>query len=259
MKKVLIIYPHGLGDCILATPALREYKKTTGDFVAVALMSRLWKSEIFKNNPYVDEELYICSDPWNDIDIKGEKIGFKGVVDFCNIYAKSNGYEEVIFVNHPKPEHKTIITARYLDVKLTDVHTEVYISNSDIQSAESFLSLNGFKEGSYGFIHTTTSLASWKNVPDGFGEDWLRKNKKLNSFIEIGKNLQYDSMNINSQFYIMKLASAVFLIDSVYFLACCAMDKPVDFVHFFLGVNEYRRVGPLHEVPVTVNFEKIWD
>ena len=30
MKDILVVYPHGLGDCVLLTPTLREYYKKIG-------------------------------------------------------------------------------------------------------------------------------------------------------------------------------------------------------------------------------------
>ena len=36
----LIVYPHGLGDCILATPALREHKQRTRNYVGFAMLEQ---------------------------------------------------------------------------------------------------------------------------------------------------------------------------------------------------------------------------
>ena len=62
--KVMIVYPHGLGDCILATPALRSYKNKTGNFVGFAMLERFRSSELFKHNPYVNELIYTKDACW---------------------------------------------------------------------------------------------------------------------------------------------------------------------------------------------------
>ena len=56
--KTLIVYPHGIGDIILATPALRALKEKVG----FMMLNRLVSSEILTHCPYV-EKVYGCPDP----------------------------------------------------------------------------------------------------------------------------------------------------------------------------------------------------
>ena len=87
----------------------------------------------------------------------------------------------------------------------------------------------------------------------------MQKYKKLNHFIEIGKELDPFSCNINVQFEVMKRASAVCLTDSVFYHACHAVDKEVDYAYFARGDNVYQRVRPLHDVKenITYKLEKL--
>ena len=55
MKDLLILYPHGLGDCILLTPAIREFYYKTGNKVHIATLERFRTAKFFENNTYVDK------------------------------------------------------------------------------------------------------------------------------------------------------------------------------------------------------------
>jgi hypothetical protein len=99
----------------------------------------------------------------------------------------------------------------------------------------------------FGFIQTKTGAGKNKDLPDGFGEKWLRKNKKINTFIEIGKTFKYDDLNINVQFEILRRSSAICVPDSVFYHAASAMNKNIDFVYFGRGKSVYERVGNLNK------------
>ena len=62
--KTLFLFWHGLGDNILATPAIRQYKKQTGDYIGWMMMERSLRAKIFQDNPYVDK-VHGCQDAWH--------------------------------------------------------------------------------------------------------------------------------------------------------------------------------------------------
>jgi ADP-heptose:LPS heptosyltransferase len=64
-KKVLFVFWHGLGDNILATPAIKKYKLMTGNYIGWAMLRRFKKAKLFEENPYIDQ-LHWISDAWND-------------------------------------------------------------------------------------------------------------------------------------------------------------------------------------------------
>lgn len=242
MSKVLIVYPHGLGDCILATPAVREYKKQTDNFIGFATLERFRSAELFKNNPYVDEVIY-TKDAWNDFD--NYQQGYNAVRDYCVQYGKDNKYDYVFPVEH-SPDGSKIIDC-FLGIKGMyrgdeDIHTEVYLTDEDYGWA--------FDNQSKwtGFVHSDTGVPN-KNLPDGYGKKWLRKHNHPMG-IE-AKKIE----PITHGFAALKLAAAVVVADSVYYHAAGAMDKDVDLAYFARGKSVYDRVKPLHKVKQNIVYE----
>lgn len=236
--KLLVVYPHGLGDCILATPALRARKKQTGDFVGFAMLGRFQSSGLFDHNPYIDE-LFWTKDAWNDFPNFEE--GCRQVEGYCRALAGARGYDEVIFVKHSPAGSKILDCAKALQVELEDVHTEVYISDEDRETAQKCCTRKP-----YGFVHTHTGVPA-KDLPDGWGYDYISKQWGIKTVIEVGVDFRYDEISINAQFALLNEAAKVVVPDSVFFHAACALNKPVDLVYFAKGVGVYERVKPLHE------------
>lgn len=243
--KILIAYPHGLGDCILLTPALRELKRQ-GFFVGVAMLERFESAKLFNGCPYVDE-LFYTKDAWNDFGSLDE--GKVMVDNYCKELASKHCYDDYKFVWHPKNKNKIISSAEILKVELSDFYTEVFITNEDIEEAMRY-----FTELPYGFIHTNTGVSS-KDLPKGYGESWLRKNKGLDKFIEVGKDFKYNEISIGAQFVLMSGASSICVPDSVFYHAACAMRRKVDFAYFARGIGVYEAVKPLHDVDENVSFK----
>ena len=250
MSKVLIVYPHGLGDCILATPAIREYKKQTGNFIGFATLERFRSAELFKNNPYVDEVIY-TKDAWNDFPSFEEGIG--EVVECCQDYAKDNKYDKVVYVNHSPTGSKIADCCEALDVYPTDLHTEVYLTDEDHEWAYNHPTNGG------AFIHSDTGVDG-KNLPKGYGKKYVKD--MLDSFgitetyedvpiYEVKKNVT----PITKAFALLKQARIIIVADSVYYHAAGAMDKDVDLAYFARGKSVYDRVKPLHPVKQNIVYE----
>ena len=244
--RTLIVYPHGLGDCILATPALRQYKRRRGDFVGFAMLERFRSSEIFAHNPYVDE-LIFTRDAWNDFPSFAE--GCRAVESQCRESARAKGYDRVVFVRHSRDGNKILDCAEALEVDLFDPHTEVFIADRDREQAERIVA----GRSHYGFVQTHTGVAA-KDLPKGYGRAWLRCRRGLRHTFEVGRDFTFDQVNINVQFAIMARADAVCLPDSVFYHACGALDKPVDLAFFARGRSVYERARPLHPVRQHVVF-----
>lgn len=241
--RILICYPHGLGDCVLLTPALRDYFHLTGKKMSVATMERFRSSMFFDNNPYVDEIFY-TKDAWNDF--HDPNFGFQSVQKYCEDIAAANGYTHVVF-----PRHKVVtekIHSNYVElgvVQPINPTTEIYTTTHDVRVAKEIIE-RCVGDNQFGFVHTTTGVPR-KDLPDGYGEKWLKKYRDLDYVIEVDKDFGALEYPITVQFEIMRLASAVCLPDSVFYHACGAMHKPVDFVYFARGKEIYDRVKPLHK------------
>ena len=250
---MLIVYPHGLGDCILLTPILRNYFFNTGKKASVATLERFKTAKFFDNNPYVADILY-TKDAWNDYE--SPEVGFKKVNEYCQKWADKNNHDKVVYPKHDNWDHsKILINFKYCGVQPTSVFTEVFSSSEEVKTANDFIQ-NITKGEPFGFVQTTTGRPL-ANLPENYGRAWLKKKKGLAKTIEVGKDFDVYDFSINTQIEIMRRSSAVCLPDSVFFNACGAIGKPVDHVYIAptWGPRGYNRVRPLHSVKQNVLFQ----
>lgn len=242
--RILICYPHGLGDCVLLTPVLRDYFHTTGKKMAVATMERFRSAMFFDHNPYV-EQIFYTKDAWNDF--HDADFGFRSVVQHCHNLASKHGYTHVVF-----PRHKMVIEkihSNYAELGMRHVinpTTEIYTTRADVDAAEKIIK-QCVGDNQFGFVHTTTGVPR-KDLPEGYGRKWLKKYRNLDHVIEVDKDFGSLEYPITTQFEILRRSTAVCVPDSVFYHACGAMHKPVDFVYFARGKEIYDRVKPLHQV-----------
>jgi hypothetical protein len=242
--NILIVYPHGLGDCILSTPVLRALKKR-GDRVGFATQERFRSAKLLDACPYVDD-LFYTKDAWNDY--PSFEVGCTAVKAACDDMARSSGYENVVMVSHGKGVHKITSTAEALGVKVDDVRTGVFLTDEDMEIA-----LQMTPAEPYGFVQTNTGVPS-KDLPPGWGRQWTKEVMGIDRTVEVGVDFGYDEIPIGVQFLIMSGACSVCVPDSVFFHAACAMGKRVDLAYFARGKKIYDVVRPLHEA----EYEVVW-
>jgi hypothetical protein len=245
---MLIVYPHGLGDLIMLTPALRAYFHRTGKKVSVAILNRFRGCGLLDNCPYIEDILYV-KDPWNESTRKlvmqeGRKL------------AKSRNLTPLC-VWHPPGEHKIVYNLVMMGVEPFDgFNTEVYISDADRRIADEWLGDHGFTDA-YGFVQTSTGVrgktnaGGKKDLTPGWGARYMRHHG-VERVVEIGIDFQYDEMPIPAQFVIMACAEKICIPDSVFYHAACALNKKVDLVFFGRGKGVYERVRAMHDVRETV-------
>jgi len=247
--KTLIVYPHGLGDCILATPAIKSYKKETDDFIGFAMLERFKSSELFEHNPYINELIY-TKDAWNDFD--SYKIGLENVKEYCYHIAKEKGYDKIILIKHSPTGSKILDCAKALDLELKDFHTEIYTSDRDKEAANNLLNILDV-EYPFGFAHSKTGVKS-KNIPEEYAGNWLKK-YGMKSVVEIDISYYHLAYSVNVSFEIMRQAEKICVADSVYYHAACAIDKKIDLVYFAKGESVFNRVKPLHTVEQNIKWK----
>ena len=250
MKDLLVLYPHGLGDCILLTPAIREFYSKTKNKVHVATLERFRTARFFDNNPYVDQIFY-TKDAWHDY--PNSQVGFFSLKEEWKRFAKDNGFSGFVMPMHSEPINKILLNYRHLGIQNpANYNTEVHTTKEDVSRAEELISgLVGDAE--FGFVQTTTGVPS-KDLPQGYGRKYLAK-IGIDKVIEIGKEFGALDESINVQFEILRRAKAVCIPDSVFYHACHAMGKKVDFVYFGRGPGVYERVRPLHKVEENIFYE----
>ena len=250
MEDVLVIYPHGLGDCVLLTPTLREYYKKTGEKLHIATLERFRSAQFFNNNPYVDQIFY-TKDAWHDY--PNSQTGFQSIYNDWKSFAKDKGYKGIVMPMHSQPINKILLNYKFLGlVGQKDYQTEIYTTQEDEKVAQDIIeAIVGTLP--FGFVQTSTGVPS-KDLPQGYGRQWLLENRGLEKIIEIGLEINPLEYNINVQFEILRRAAAVCIPDSVFYHACHAINKEVDFVYFGRGQAVYNRVCPLHEAIENVVF-----
>ena len=245
----LIIYPHGLGDIILLTPALREFVKSGHKKPSVAVMKRFAGSGILDGCPWIDNCYYALPDPWNDEGGRNrcKQIGISFATN-CNLLP--------LWIWHPSHVHKIIYNFKMLGISSpADPRTEIYITDFHRSIVDKMPLPDRF-----GFIQTTTGvkgltdIAHIKDLPPGFGRRWIEEKQGIRDTVEVGVTFSYDEYAIPIQFEIMRRSSAVCLPDSVFYHACHAMGKSVDFAYFGGGKLIYDTVKPLFPAKENVKF-----
>jgi hypothetical protein len=240
--KVLFVYWHGLGDNILATPAIKKYKQTTGNYVGWMMMERVKSAELFVCNPYIDE-LAWCSDAWHVAGHDKLKAGSKVVIEEAKKYAKENNYDQIIIIDHKKKTHKIHRTAEEMGVALDDseIKTEFYYKREDIQKYYGLYNI----PDQYVFFNGKAGLSS-KDLPLDYVKKYM-KNKNIDLPI-ISSDFTWDIKNVPIAFAadVMKNAKHRFLVDSVMYHIAHAMDLNVDLAYFKRGKRVWDVVKPLH-------------
>ena len=248
--KVFIVYPHGLGDCILATPALREYKLKTNNWIGFAMLQRFKSSMLFQWCPYIDQ-LFYTKDAWNDYPTF--EYGCRDLRLYANYMAKKYGYQEVIFIHHGKGTSKILDCAKALGVEAEvrkNPKTEIFIAEIDKRIARDCLQ----PKGKYGFVHSYTGVTA-KDLPMWYGRNWLKKQYDIDEYVDPGVTYNWYDYSINVGFALLEKANAIVVSDSVYYHAAGALNKPVDLAYFAKGPSVYERVKPLHNVPQNIVYK----
>jgi len=229
--KLLIIFPHALGDMILLTPALKAWCEKN-DPPSIAIQRR-FNSCPLDNCPYINHVYYGLSDPWQDFGNHNTQFGFPATQFEGIAIANRNNYSDVIMAHE---EGKIINYAQMLGVDIKDYKPEVFISHKNKMDAYEVI-YNSVNNEPYGFSQTYSGDPD-RSFPTTYTHDWLKKHKNLNKSIE-AENLKH--LSVNAAFEIMKEADGVILPNSVFWQAAGALNKTVDLAYFSRGVEDLNR------------------
>jgi hypothetical protein len=239
-KKVLFLFWHGLGDNILITPVIRQYKQTTGNFVGWAMMRRLRHTGLFDDNPYIDR-LHWISDVWNDF--KNYSQGAKSVIKEGKAIKKEFGYDEVrIIAQKNISKHKIRWAADLMGVELdNDLHTQVYYDPEKIAHLYKTITL----PEEYVFFHGKTGAPS-KDLPLEKAKEWLQRKGIDMPIVSPDFTWNYKEYPLAFAMDVMKRAKHIVVADSVMYHAAHAMDLYIDYAYFARGKETWQLVRPLH-------------
>ncbi len=248
-KKVLFLFWHGLGDNILVTPVIRQYKQTTGNFVGWAMMRRLRGASLFDDNPYIDR-LHWISDVWNDF--KNYSQGAKSVIKEGKAIRKEFGYDEVCVIAQKNiSKHKILWAADLMGVELgNDMHTQVYYDPEKIAHLYKTITL----PEEYVFFHGKTGAPS-KDLPLEKAKKWLRRKGIDLPIVSPDFTWNYMEYPLAFAMDVMKKAKHIVVADSVMYHAAHAMDLYIDYAYFARGKETWEIVRPLHSEKENVVFE----
>ena len=222
--KILFVYWHGLGDHILASPAIRQYRKNNpSHHIGWAMLDR-FRNAGYKN-PNINE-FFFTADAWNDFSSYQE--GVEKVTEQAHGIALANNYDKVIVISHKSSDkHKIYRTADEMGVTLDSVKTEFFFDSAykNVMYSDSV------------FIHKKTGVAA-KDLTDDLIPVWAKKMKVI-----------FEPDNKKTLSYwadVMLRSTKIVLADSVYFHICCACNRKPDFAWFQRGKYTFDRVKPLH-------------
>lgn len=230
MVRVIFVTPHGLGDAVMLTPALRKYKEEHPDsYIAVAGQKRFGDTfkKLLSGLPYIDEVVTILPDPWEDgVQHYNRKL-YEEVLKVADDYGKENQFHQGILLPTNKQGghrlHKIFRFESEVGVSFTsmeDLQTEVNVLDEYIIKAEAFLSKY---EKPIVLLHNDAG-----NPPKEFTDEELQNmlgNFKEYTILEFGKDISYDDMEFTKA--VIKCADLVIAIDSVVMHIAGALKKPL--------------------------------
>jgi len=232
--KVLFLFWHGLGDNILATPAIKAYKQQHPDhYIGWAMLRRFQSAQLW--NPHIDEYHWV-SDAWNDF--RSYQEGCKQVINQAEVIKLEYGYDKLIVIDHKSSgKHKIYRNADEMGVAVTDLKTEFYFQ---YPVQELVMPTTIFFHGKTGVKNKDLDIS---HVPNYFNHSMIYANANID------KPCWYWAEHLKS-------AAKVYVTDSVYFHIACALGRKPDVAYFARGKYIFDVVKPLHmDVSSSVIYE----
>jgi hypothetical protein len=199
-SRILFAFWHGLGDNVMAVPALREFRRKEPDTrVGWAVRADLDVRGLMELCPYIDEIHPIFPDPFKlptrNKYIRGRFFWLRER-KFCSMtrkLARKHGYDRYISITTTPKEsmkklynsyryHKIFRIANEMGVEISDVTTEVFIDNEDRTRADRWLKN---VPGPRVFVHREASIER-KDLTGGETRHLL-KGYRGHAVVECGK------------------------------------------------------------------------
>ncbi|OYT41036.1 hypothetical protein B6U80_02125 [Candidatus Pacearchaeota archaeon ex4484_26] len=186
--RILVVFLHGLGDNIMATPAIRALRKKYPEaYIAIMGLKTLPVRDIWENNPYIDEyfESSFSYNPrwWNPLLF--QLVDKKKIIREIKILKKEKRFDKVFVVTlQNRRLHKIDRIAKELGVKLITRNYRLFLK-IPTKTAREFIKKNKIK-GKIIAIHRVSShyKRSWKfKEAERFINLIKNKDKNINFFI----------------------------------------------------------------------------
>lgn len=219
-KRALVCFPHGIGDVIQATPAMRALYNE-GYILDMMVRRSVINSHLLDDCPYIDKLILartdITENGWKQFQIP-------------HFNKLRDGYDRAIVSKiFGIFKHRPIKIADDFKVKPTNYHLEVWINRQSEQDAAEFVRV---ETGDSDFVHVHTKIEVhpkywWHSLP------YVMKNYPRVPILDSGYcgNAHKRFANINTTFAIMKKAKYRVLSLSVMAAAADALDLPIDLLN----------------------------
>jgi hypothetical protein len=232
-----VVVPHGLGDSILLTPALREYKsQNPEEEIVIHGLRRLGASftSLFANSPY--GATADMPDPWHDFSSYDE--GVQWMEDLAKRWRKYDMNVRVLPCReypdlHPEyPKHKIFRFAHELGIEVDDPRTEVWIGDKYSETTERVREFHNSV-----FFHVDGGHPTRDADPaymlelakERWGDDIMPlvcSNRSAVEFVrDWGPSIRIWNEDINFAFSVLNVCDHVCVIDSVMCHAAAALGK----------------------------------
>ncbi|MAG44565.1 hypothetical protein CL633_01620 [bacterium] len=248
MKSILIVFWHGIGDVIMATPSFRALrKKYPKAKIGISLRFNTKDSGILNNCLYFNK-IYSINNPWFSSSLER---GFKIINKQIQKILQEDSYDEVKWINFENKKHKVFVAAEELGVNLDNTRYEVFLSKKDEKDALSWLAKNNLQPANYAFLHTNSGDVR-KNISSKFFQK--RIPSKFKKYVIVGKSYSIKNHNINFSAALLKHAGFLALVDSAFVHVADAMGKDIDIHVTTKDIEKYNR--PLNIKRKQIIFKK---
>jgi len=221
MKKVLILYWHGLGDIIQLTPHMR-YLYNKGYMVDLMCRKEVKKSSLLNDCPYINE-LFEVKNPWQS-SLGFERQFQKNIQLFNKLCLKYTWAGKA--VHRGAIDNKIDFTSKELDLNIKNKSLEVFINKEIEKKALKYINKN-YPNG-YIFVHT---YIEWHKYHNWNASIWIKENLPDLPIFNTHIKGVIDE-NINFSFVIAREASYRVLSSSVFVHACDAMNVVIDVINY---------------------------
>lgn len=227
MKNILIVFPHGIGDAVMAIPSGPYAKNIPRQGLIFPVQPGPRNSGLLDHCPYFDN-IYTIHNPWQSanyeegIDVVGKQID--QLVDFKQ-------YQEVKWIYHRQDKqnriHKVFLTAKELGVELEgNTDYEVFISKEEEVEALSWLRKHDYSLGNYAFIHAGSSDLR-KNISSRALKDMIPE-RYQNKIVIIGESFDISQYPIGFAITLLRHAGFTPMVDSVFVHCSDALHKDIN-------------------------------